>query len=80
MGTTVEDQDHAVGPAPLDRQCHILAAMRNAGRPTVIGDRLVYVGEDDRGVELVVITVPDDKRSGGVAVIHAIPFEWHTWR
>jgi hypothetical protein len=65
---------HRIGNA------HILAAMRNAGRPTVIGDRLVYVGEDDRGVELVVITVPDDKRSGGVAVIHAIPFEWHTWR
>jgi hypothetical protein len=65
---------HRIGNA------HILAAMRNAGRPTVIGDRLVYVGEDDRGVELVVITVPDDKRPGGVAVIHAIPSEWHTWR
>ena len=65
---------HGIGNA------HTLAAMRNAGRPTVIGDRLVYVGEDDRGVELVVITVPDDKRPGEAAVIHAIPSEWHTWR
>ena len=54
--------------------------MRHAGRPTVIGDRLVYVAEDDRGVELVVIAVPADRREDGLAVIHAIPSEWHTWR
>jgi hypothetical protein len=65
---------HRIGNA------HILAAMRDAGRPTSVGDRLVYVGEDDRAVELVVIAVRDDRRSGGLAVIHAIPAEWHSWR
>jgi hypothetical protein len=65
---------HRIGNA------HILAAMRNAGRPTISGDRLIYVGEDDRGIELVVIAVPDDKRIDDLAVIHAIPIDWHTWR
>lgn len=52
---------------------HILEAMRNAGDPVIEGDAMVYVGLDDRGVELEVVAVPDDKHDGGIAVIHAMP-------
>ncbi len=50
-------------------------AMRNAGVPMVVPetDQLLYVGEDDRGVELEVIAVPDDRNPGGLTVIHAMP-------
>jgi hypothetical protein len=51
----------------------IIEAMANAGKPTVIGDRLHYVGADSRGVELEVIAVADDRSPGGLAVIHAMP-------
>lgn len=37
------------------------------------GDAYFYVGVNDRGVELEIIIVPDDKRPGGWAVIHAMP-------
>jgi hypothetical protein len=53
---------------------HILAAMMDAGVPTVDGDALVYIGRDDRGVELHIIAVPDD-RGEGLAVIRAMPHE-----
>ena len=45
---------HKIGNA------HILAAMSNAGKPILIPgtDQLVYVAEDDRGIELLVIAVP----------------------
>jgi len=59
---------------------HILAAMADAGRPTEHGDQLFYIGEDDRGVELLIIAVPDDKNPGGLAVIHANPTAWHDRR
>ena len=36
---------------------------------------MVYIGLDDRGVELEVVAVPDDKHDGGIAVIHAMPTE-----
>lgn len=52
---------------------HILAAMRSAGRPTRLGDQLHYLAEDDRGVELHVVAVPDDRRTHGLVVIHAMP-------
>jgi transcriptional/translational regulatory protein YebC/TACO1 len=60
---------HKIGNA------HILAAMRAAGEPIGVPgtDRLVYVGLDDRGVELVVIAVPDNRDPAGLAVIHAMP-------
>lgn len=62
---------HKIGNA------HILAAMINAGEPVVVdtglGPQLHYVAEDDRGVELHVIAVPDNRREGGLAVIHAMP-------
>lgn len=52
----------------------ILTAMRSAGQPTALeGDQLFYLGIDDQGVELEIIAVPDDKRPGGLAIIHAMP-------
>ncbi|MGN7799091.1 hypothetical protein [Leifsonia sp. 22587] len=60
---------HRIGNA------HILAAMMDAGEPTAEGDALRYVGRDDRGVELEIIAVPND-RGDGLAVIHAMPTEW----
>ncbi|AYY15559.1 hypothetical protein EF847_15210 [Actinobacteria bacterium YIM 96077] len=54
---------------------HILAAIANAGEPIVEGDALTYVGKDDRGVELTIIIVPDD-RAGWMdswTIIHAMP-------
>jgi hypothetical protein len=60
---------HRIGNA------HILAAMIDAGVPTIDGDALVYIGIDDRGVERHIIAVPDD-RGEGLAVIHAMPNEW----
>jgi hypothetical protein len=60
---------HKIGNA------HVLAAMRDAGEPISVPgtDQLVYVGEDDRGVELLVIAVPDNCDPAGLAVIHAMP-------
>ena len=60
---------HKIGNA------HILAAMQNAGEPVLIPgmDQLLYVGQDDRGIELLVIAVPDNRKPGGLAVIHAMP-------
>lgn len=59
---------HKIGNA------HILAAMRNAGVPVLVPgtDQLLYIGKDDRGVELEVIAVPDDRDPGGVTIIHAL--------
>lgn len=57
---------HRIGKA------HILAAMIDAGEPEEDGDTLVYVGKDDRGVELRIIAVPNDK-GDGLAVIHCMP-------
>ena len=59
---------HRIGAA------HILEAMAAAGVPTLLEhDKLFYVGADSRGVELEIVAVPDDKRPGGPAVIHAMP-------
>ena len=33
---------------------------------------MVYIGLDDRGVELEVVVSPDDKHDGGIAVIHTM--------
>lgn len=38
--------------------------MANAGEPIVIGDKLLYIGTDNRGLTLEIIAVPDDKNSG----------------
>jgi hypothetical protein len=60
---------HRIGNA------HILAALITAGEPVVEGDSLVYVGRDDRGIELEIVAVPND-RGDGLAVIHAMPTEF----
>jgi predicted N-formylglutamate amidohydrolase len=56
---------------------HILAAIQNAGAPAVVetlhGFQPHYVGIDDRGVELHVVAVPDNRHEDGLAVIHAVP-------
>jgi hypothetical protein len=52
---------------------HIIEAMIDVGEPEIDGDALVYVGTDSRGVELEIVTVPDDKQEGRLAVIHAMP-------
>jgi hypothetical protein len=64
---------HRIGNA------HILAAMVNAGDPIVdpAGDQLVFVGRDDRGIELHIIAVPDDRDPAGLTVIHCMPNAWH---
>lgn len=51
---------------------HIVAAMTAAGELVPEGDSPVYIGRDDRGVELRIVAVPDD-RGEGLAVIHAMP-------
>jgi hypothetical protein len=60
---------HKIGVA------HIVAVM-NAVDPIQVGDQLLFVGVDDRGVELEVIAVPDDKNPATLAVIHAMPTEF----
>jgi len=58
---------HKVGNA------HILAAMVNAGEPLLVGDQLLYLGPDDRGVELEIVAVPDDTGRADLTVVHAMP-------
>jgi hypothetical protein len=41
--------------------------------PVKLGDRLAFIGADDRGVELEIIAVPDDRDPDALAVIHAMP-------
>ena len=67
---------HRIGNA------HILAAMVDAGEPTADpdSDQLVYLGRDDRGVELYIIAVPDDRDPEGLTVIHCAPLAWHMKR
>jgi hypothetical protein len=57
---------HKVGVA------HIVAVM-NAVNPVQVGDQLLFVGVDDRGIELEIIAVPDDRNPETLAVIHAMP-------
>ncbi len=47
---------------------------------SVQGDVMLYIGEDGRGVELEVATVPDHKSPGGQAVIHAMPTDYRRKR
>ena len=44
--------------------------MINAGTPERVGDTFVYLGIDDRGLQLEIVAVADDRRIGGLAVIH----------
>lgn len=55
---------------------HIVEAMASAGVPQVDGDQLLYLGKDDRGIELEIIAVPDDSGKADLTVIHAMPTEF----
>jgi hypothetical protein len=59
---------HKVGVA------HILAVMGTVS-PVQVGDQLLFVGADDRGIELEIIAVPDNRNPETLAVIHAMPTE-----
>lgn len=61
---------HRIGNA------HILAALANAELVAEVGDQALYVGADDRGVELELIVVPDDRDPDAFTVIHAMPTDW----
>lgn len=60
---------HGIGIA------HILAALTNASFvEQQAGDRTLYIGTDDRGVELEIVVIPDNRRpAGNFVVIHAMP-------
>lgn len=65
---------HRIGKA------HALAALNNAGEPTVIparadqsDDRLVFIAPDDRGVMLEVIAV---RLPAYLYVIHVMPYSF----
>jgi hypothetical protein len=65
---------HRIGKA------HVLAALETAGDPIVVpapsadlDDRLVFIGVDDRGVELEVIAV---KLQTFLYVIHVMPTQF----
>lgn len=60
---------HKIGVA------HIVAVM-NAVDPIRIGDQMLFIGLDDRGIELEIIAVPDDCNPETLAVIHAMPTEF----
>lgn len=65
---------HRIGNA------HILAAMIDAGEPVIAEDgALHYTGVDDRGIELEIVAVADDRREG-IAVIHVMPTEFRRKR
>ncbi|MEO8887797.1 MAG: hypothetical protein ABI429_00635 [Jatrophihabitantaceae bacterium] len=59
---------HKIGVA------HIVAVM-NVVTPVADGDQLFFIGVDDRGVELEIIAVPDNRNPETLAVIHAMPTE-----
>lgn len=65
---------HRIGKA------HALAALENAGRPTVVpassdalDERLVFVGVDDRGIELEIIAI---QLPGFLYIIHVMPTQF----
>ncbi len=60
---------HKVGVA------HIVVVM-NTVDPIQVGDQLLFVGVDDRGIELEIVAVPDDRNPETLAVIHAMPTEF----
>lgn len=64
---------HKIGDA------HIRAALANATLVEVQGDLALYLGVDDRGVELELGIVADDRRDG-LALIHCMPTEFRRTR
>ncbi|GLI28513.1 hypothetical protein ARHIZOSPH14_27550 [Agromyces rhizosphaerae] len=70
------------GPARRHRigNERILYAMQHATYtgpdPREGSDGTYFIGEDQRGVELEIVAVPDDRNPGDLAVIHAMPTDW----
>jgi len=64
---TRSGRKHQIGVA------HVLTALQNAGEPVRDGDALRYVGVDDRGVELEIVIVPDDRHTDTWAIVHVMP-------
>lgn len=60
---------HKIGVA------HIRVALLNAELVDVDGDMAMYVGVDDRGVELEMGIVPDDRTFGAFTMVHCMPTE-----
>lgn len=59
----------------------IRAALRHAGMPELVqGDRMFFLGIDDRGVLLELIAVPWPKDEEQLMVIHAMPYKWRGGR
>ncbi|WP_428341102.1 hypothetical protein [Mycobacterium sp.] len=56
----------------------IRAAVSNAVLVVVDGDYALYLGVDDRGIELEIGIVPDDRFVGQFAAIHCMPTEWRS--
>jgi hypothetical protein len=54
----------------------VLEALQNAGEPTIVGDKLIYVGSDARGTELEIVMIEDPAQKARFCVIHAMPTEW----
>jgi hypothetical protein len=54
----------------------VAEVLQNAGEPTVIGDKLEYIGKDARGTELEIVLIEDPANKAHFAVIHAMPTEW----
>jgi hypothetical protein len=61
---------HGIGLA------RILQALRSAGEPEILGDKLFYVGRDDAGTELEIIVIADPATRSRFLVIHAMPTSW----
>jgi hypothetical protein len=56
----------------------IRAALANAVLTDVDGDYARYVGTDDRGIEVEIGIVPDDRFADQFAAIHCMPTEWRS--
>jgi hypothetical protein len=54
----------------------IRAAMQNAVLASVDGDYALYIGTDDRGIELEIGVVPDDRHNWQYAAIHCMLTAW----
>ena len=60
-------------------KAHVLAAMNSAGEPTVVAgapgedDRLLWIGVDDRGVELEIIGVD---LPAYLLIMHVMPYAY----
>jgi hypothetical protein len=52
--------------------------LANAELERIEGDAQVFIGVDASGLEIEIVVVPDNRRPGELAVIHAMPRRWRT--